>query len=1044
MWSPTHVQVTVCRVKGLLTKGKNGTNDAFVTISLGKEKFQTSVKQKALSELEWQEECELAIPTQGNTAEIVLTALHQNFIGVDEFLGMVALPLSNFDVYERPRTKWYALKSKPGQEGKNKNRGEIEVRVAFTVKSGSLLDLSKKEKHKGSFGHLSQAAHNIGGSLMSLGKEKKGGIKKLASSVGSKLRLPKSAGRDEKGVDGRLSRHSSGRYSGKYSSGEPDPGVISEDDDEFRFDELSHKSSGSSLNLAGGSSSLASGQGSLENLGGGELLRHNSMKRSGSSATLPNRAIQPSSSISSLAVSVTSGASKSPTQQQSDWNQKFFGSKQNKVSEEPVSKQSEEKAGAAMTTAAMSTAAAVLHSSSPPSLVAGGVPSIIIQDSFIVEKPSLSPSASPPSSKLNISAVPVPKARSNKSHEVPVEMDPPAVIPQARQRKDLPTVDEVPIVEVQPISAGEEAEAEFDTGQSLSARPRMSSSPPLPSSFPVGVNDEPVARQPPVPKPRRSPVPPLSEVSNEPLLSSYDYSIMQQPVVLPRSILEIEDAPSQPPPIQLNPFESDSSEEEEFSDLEEDNDRDDVLDVTYNRNEQARAIVLSNVDEADELMLNEDSVCEMLEKVIEEHDRQPSVTAVEVPPPKPARSSNVVELYSTDSSDDENEGREGLMETEATLDFFNDKTIEISPVEKIQEEGTKTTLQTSGRVEETPINSSPKEVRRDRLFSLFSTPNSETDTEQRSVGVVELDWSENSKEDGSQGFGGSEQLSSAMTGASNSDSAKTMDSAVSVTEGEHPHGISPSNSSPSESVVEALNRPLAALLLPHDALFTPPTVTPLQLTPAAIQTPCSVQSTASNRARQAELSWDNYDMAMLSQNSSDDSAAVGGARRSIVPFEPVDEEAKARRKRISLAPCLKSLTLESPSCDQTAGSPITEDDEDDDGAGEQAATTTSSANETHRMKMAASFHQRVVVGEDKPANNNTPRDHHRTLRDSSTSEDRLRIYQEKSREGLIDLLEERDNEISDLKDYIDSLLLKVIDTCPTVLQTPIKAKTLRN
>jgi len=37
----------------------SGTNDAFVTISLGKEKFQTSVKQKALSELEWQEECEL-------------------------------------------------------------------------------------------------------------------------------------------------------------------------------------------------------------------------------------------------------------------------------------------------------------------------------------------------------------------------------------------------------------------------------------------------------------------------------------------------------------------------------------------------------------------------------------------------------------------------------------------------------------------------------------------------------------------------------------------------------------------------------------------------------------------------------------------------------------------------------------------------------------------------------------------------------------------------------------------------------------------------
>ena len=50
--------------------------------------------------------------------------------------------------------------------------------------------------------------------------------------AGSKLRLP---GKGDKGdKDGRLSRHSSGRYSGKFSGGEPDPGVISEDDDEFR------------------------------------------------------------------------------------------------------------------------------------------------------------------------------------------------------------------------------------------------------------------------------------------------------------------------------------------------------------------------------------------------------------------------------------------------------------------------------------------------------------------------------------------------------------------------------------------------------------------------------------------------------------------------------------------------------------------------------------------------------------------------------------------------------------------------------------------
>ncbi|XP_046644824.1 uncharacterized protein LOC124332186 isoform X3 [Daphnia pulicaria] len=930
MWSPTHVQVTVCRVKGLLTKGKNGTNDAFVTISLGKEKFQTSVKQKALSELEWQEECELAIPTQGNTAEIVLTALHQNFIGVDEFLGMVSLPLSNFDVYERPRTKWYPLKSKPGQEGKNKNRGEIEVRVAFTVKSGSLLDLSKKEKHKGSFGHLSQAAHNIGGSLMSLGKEKKGGIKKLASSV---------------------------------------------------------------------------------------------------------------------------------------------------VSEDPVVK--EEKAGAAMTTAAMATAAAaVLHASSPPSLVADGVPSIIIQDSFVVEQPSLSPSASPPSSKLNSGNVPVPKTRNAKNQEVPVEVDQPTVIPQARQRKDLATVDEIPTMEVNSQPAGEEANAEFDTGQSLSARPRMSASPPHPSSFPVGVvmNDEHVSRPPPVPKPRRSPLPPTTslEMLNEPLLPSSDEFpiIQQQPVVQPRNVIDVKYSPSISP-IQLNPFDSES-DDGQYSDSDvydqrfEDDDRGDILDLTYNPAQPSNVIVLDNVEESDEMMLNEDSVCELLEKVIQEHDHQSAGLPAEAPPPKPVRASNAVELYNDETSEEEDEIQEEALppnsvrdrnvvelyndetseeedqiqeesiEGEPTYDFFNDQTVQISPVEKVEEEMVRVAPhQTSGRAEDTPINSSPKEIRRDRLFSLFSTPTSETDTEPKSAGVVDLDWLDDSKEDISQGFGGSEHLSDGMTAASNSDHAKTMDSAVYVTaEDNQAPEVSPSNSSTSTNFTEALNRPLSALLLAHEAVFTPPPATPQLLKPAAVQTPLSVQSTASNRA---ELSWDNYDMTKW--QTPDAGTGGAGGRRSIVPFEPVDEEAKARRKRISLAPCLKTMALESPSYDQSAGSPITEDDEDDDGAGEQAVSANS--NESHRMKMAASFHQRVVVGEDKPANNNTPRDHHRTPRDSSTSEDRLRVYQEKSREGLIGLLEDRDNEISDLKDYIDSLLLKVIDTCPTVLQTPVKAKTFR-
>ena len=46
-----------------------------------------------------------SIPSHGNTAEIALTALHRNFMGVDEFLGLVSIPLREFDVYDRPRTR---------------------------------------------------------------------------------------------------------------------------------------------------------------------------------------------------------------------------------------------------------------------------------------------------------------------------------------------------------------------------------------------------------------------------------------------------------------------------------------------------------------------------------------------------------------------------------------------------------------------------------------------------------------------------------------------------------------------------------------------------------------------------------------------------------------------------------------------------------------------------------------------------------------------------------------------------------------------------
>ncbi|KAI8438339.1 hypothetical protein MSG28_010905 [Choristoneura fumiferana] len=291
MWDPTHVQVTVQRARGLLIKGKNGTNKCFVTIALGKEKFQTSVKHKATENVEWLEECELRIPTQGNTAEIVLKVYDEDIVK-DHLLGQISIPLKDLDAYERPRNRWYTLQGKPGKEN-DKNRGELEVKVAFTVKEGSLSDLSKKDKHRSS---LSSIAQNVGGSLMSIGSiEKRKGLKKFAKNLGSKMNLTKKDNKksDSSSLSGSIGNlKTSALSTPEYSTPktlptEADPGVISEDEDEFAFDDLSHKSSGSSLNVntlpRGHKYTPSPMNASLENLGGGEFLRRSTSSNLASS-----------------------------------------------------------------------------------------------------------------------------------------------------------------------------------------------------------------------------------------------------------------------------------------------------------------------------------------------------------------------------------------------------------------------------------------------------------------------------------------------------------------------------------------------------------------------------------------------------------------------------------------------------------------------------------------------------------------------------------------------------------------------------------------
>ena len=186
MGTPTHVQVIVKRARTLKIKGKDETNDAFVIIGLGKEKFRTSTKEKTTKSVEWLEECELLIPRHGNTAEIVLKVMHQGNLGSHHFLGMVTIPLKDLINEDdtvttnlKPVTRWYLLKCKPSQNKKD-YRGELEVTISFlekqlpkkpekSVSFLSVNDGSSNTDSKGSLQSINKFTNKIGGSLVSLG-----------------------------------------------------------------------------------------------------------------------------------------------------------------------------------------------------------------------------------------------------------------------------------------------------------------------------------------------------------------------------------------------------------------------------------------------------------------------------------------------------------------------------------------------------------------------------------------------------------------------------------------------------------------------------------------------------------------------------------------------------------------------------------------------------------------------------------------------------------------------------------------------------------
>ncbi|NXG57226.1 RFIP2 protein, partial [Hemiprocne comata] len=158
-WFPTHVQVTVHQARGLKPKGKHGSNDAYTIIQLGKEKYSTSVAEKTLDPI-WKEEASFELPgllMQENPEKYILylIVMHRSLVGLDKFLGQVAISLNDiFEDKQRRKTEWFRLESRQGKT--TKDRGEIEVNIQFTRNNmtASMFDLSMKDKTKSPFAKL--------------------------------------------------------------------------------------------------------------------------------------------------------------------------------------------------------------------------------------------------------------------------------------------------------------------------------------------------------------------------------------------------------------------------------------------------------------------------------------------------------------------------------------------------------------------------------------------------------------------------------------------------------------------------------------------------------------------------------------------------------------------------------------------------------------------------------------------------------------------------------------------------------------------------
>ncbi|KAL3041780.1 hypothetical protein OYC64_019873 [Pagothenia borchgrevinki] len=155
-WCPTSVQVTVLQSRGLRIKGKNGTNDAYAIMQVGKEKFQTSVVEKSVAPV-WKEEAAFDLPPPGRggpeRSTLHVHVLHRALVGPDKLLGQAVINLLELSVDKtRSKTEWFKLLDKTGKA--DKDRGEVLVDIQFMRNNmtASMFDISAAGKSKSRLG----------------------------------------------------------------------------------------------------------------------------------------------------------------------------------------------------------------------------------------------------------------------------------------------------------------------------------------------------------------------------------------------------------------------------------------------------------------------------------------------------------------------------------------------------------------------------------------------------------------------------------------------------------------------------------------------------------------------------------------------------------------------------------------------------------------------------------------------------------------------------------------------------------------------------